>query len=217
MIKKFVGLYLSLLLLVMLSVVIYSYQEPLTRVFSKAYGVAGLFLLSFISCVSIIPIPYIVIVFKLAPYVNPLTTSIVVGLASALGEAVAWSLGRASSRALSGTIYMKRVNALLRFAERKGRLALPFLAFIFSLTFLPDKVLYLPLGIMRYSLWRLLPFTAFGKILMTYLVLRLGRYWYEVVGYEGNSTSFIITTAVLALIMVLMVVIDWEKILRDKL
>jgi membrane protein YqaA with SNARE-associated domain len=158
-----------------------------------------------------------IVVFRVAPYVNPLITALVVGIASALGEAVAWVLGRASSQALSGSIYIKRVNALLKFAERKGSIALPLLAFIFSLTFLPDKALYLPLGIVRYSLWRLLPFTVLGKILMTYLTIVLGRLWYEVVGPESDIVSFVVTTVLLAIMMTLLIIVDWEKVLEKKL
>jgi len=215
--KKIFGLYISLLLLIVISITIYMHRESLTKIFNKAYGLVGLFLLSYLSCLSIVPIPYIVIVFKVARFVNPLLTAIVVGTASGLGEATAWIFGRASSSVLSGSIYIKRINALLRFAERKGTIVLPFLAFIFSLTFLPDKVLYLPLGIMRYSLWRLLPFTILGKILMVYFVIFLGRLWVEVVGYESDIISFVVTTAFLAILMVLMIIVDWERIIERKL
>jgi len=214
--KKIFGLYISLLLLIVISIAIYMHRESLTKIFNKAYGLVGLFLLSYLSCLSIVPIPYIVIVFKVARFVNPLLTAIVVGTASGLGEATAWIFGRASSSVLSGSIYIKRINALLRFAERKGTIVLPFLAFIFSLTFLPDKVLYLPLGIMRYSLWRLLPFTILGKILMVYFVIFLGRLWVEVVGYESDIISFVVTTAFLAILMVLMIIVDWERIIERK-
>jgi membrane protein YqaA with SNARE-associated domain len=215
--RKILGLYISLLLLIMISITIYIYREFLMYTLLRTYGLAGLSFLSFVSCLSIVPIPYMIVVFRVAPYVNPLITALVVGIASALGEAVAWVLGRASSQALSGSIYVKRVNALLKFAERKGSIALPLLAFIFSLTFLPDKALYLPLGIVRYSLWRLLPFTVLGKILMTYLTIVLGRLWYEVVGPESDIVSFVVTTVLLAIMMTLLIIVDWEKVLEKKL
>lgn len=211
--KRIVGLYLSLLLLVIISIVIYVYEPFITKIFSGTLGLLGLFLLSFTSCLSIVPIPYIVIVFKIARYVNPILTSMVVGAGSGLGEAIAWFLGRASYNVLKETVYAKRINALLKFVELKGSLAIPLLAFVFSLTFLPDKILYLPLGIMRYSIWKILPFTILGKSVMVYLVLLFGKLWSNILNYESDFVSFIVTIVFLSIIMVVMVFMDWERIL----
>jgi len=214
--KKLAGLYLSLVILILVSVAIYVYRNSIAEILSGTLGMLGFFVLSYVSCLSVIPLPYVLIIFRVAKYVNPLLTAIVVGLGSALGEATAWLVGRAASRALENSVYAKRINALLRFAEKKGSFAIPILAFLFSLTFLPDKVLYLPLGIMKYGILKLLPFTILGKALMTYLVLVFGKLWATYVeGYEEDidMLSFFITTAILAVIMVVMVYIDWDKLL----
>ncbi|MEM2512593.1 MAG: hypothetical protein QXX61_05610, partial [Ignisphaera sp.] len=210
------GLYLSLLILVLISIEIHIHESSIIKMLSSAFGLLGLFLISFISCLSIIPIPYIVIVFKIAGYVNPILTSIVVGIGSGLGEAIAWFFGRASYSVLKETVYAKRINVLLKFMEQRWSFAVPFLAFIFSLTFLPDKVLYLPLGIMRYNVLKMLPFTVLGKTMMVYLVLLFGRLWSNIIDFESDFTSFIVTVMVLSITMTVMVLVDWEKIIFGK-
>lgn len=214
--KRIIGLYLSLLILVLISLAIYAHESSIIKMLSSTFGLLGLFLLSFISCLSIVPIPYIVIVFKIARYVNPILTSIVVGIGSGLGEAVAWFFGRASYSVLRETVYAKRVNVLLKFMEQKWSFAIPLLAFIFSLTFLPDKVLYLPLGIMRYNVLKMLPFTVLGKTVMVYLVLLFGKLWANIIDFESDFTSFIVTVTALSITMMIMVLVDWEKILFGK-
>lgn len=216
--RKLVDLCLPIVLLIIISIALYMFRSFIVGLLSGVPGLLGFFILSFISCLSIAPIPYIAIVFKVARYVNPLTTSIVVGIGSALGEAMAWTLGRFAARGLQDTIYAKRVNAIFRFIVGKGSWALPLLAFIFSLTFLPDKLLYLPLGMMRYSIWKLIPFTALGKTVMVFLVLVFGRLWARYVeGYTNEVFSFAITTVVLTSTMIAMIYIDWEKALHKYL
>ncbi|MEM4788477.1 MAG: hypothetical protein QXV06_01600 [Ignisphaera sp.] len=211
--KRIVGLYLSLLFLVIISIAMYVYEPFISKILLSPFSLLGLFLISFTSCLSIVPIPYVVMVFQMAQHVNPILTSIVVGTGSALGEAITWFFGRASYNILEGTIYAKRINALLRFMELKGSLTIPFLTFLFSLTFLPDKVIYLPLGIMKYSIWKVLPFTILGKSIMIYLVLLLGRLWSDILNYESNFTSFAITVVFLSIILMVMTFVDWEKVL----
>lgn len=213
---KLSSVYISITILVLFSVVMYVNRESIVIFLNRFPGLLGFFLLSFISCLSIAPIPYVPMVFRVARYFEPLPISIIVGIGSALGEAVAWSIGRAGAHFLHDTYYVKRLNILLIFLQKKGSWIIPFLAFIFSLTFLPDKLLYLPLGIMGYSIWRILPFTALGKILMIYLVVVLGRIWAaNVEGYTNNEEiSFLITTITLVIVTILTFYIDWEKFLQ---
>ncbi|MEM4694810.1 MAG: hypothetical protein QXD67_02575 [Ignisphaera sp.] len=214
-IKKLVSVYISIVVFVVFSIVLYIYRTQIVYLLGSFPGLLGFFVLSFISCLSIAPIPYIPIVFKVARYVDILPISIVVGMGSALGEAVAWGIGRASTHFLYDTIYFRRINTLLKFIQKRGSWTMPFLAFLFSFTFLPDKILYLPLGMMRYSLWRILPFTILGKIFMVYLVSVLGRVWATYVeGYTNEEMSFLITTVALIIVTVLMIYIDWEKLLQ---
>lgn len=214
-IKRLVSVYIAVAVFIVFSTAIYIYSPSIIRFVGGIPGLFGFFLLSFISCLSLAPIPYIPIVFRVARYVEPVPISIVVGVGSALGEAVAWAIGRAGSHFLYDTQYFRRLNTLLRFAEKRGSWIIPFLAFLFSLTFLPDKVLYLPLGMMRYSIWRLLPFTALGKILMVYFVVIFGRLWAtNVEGYTNEEISFLVTTVALVVVTIAMIYIDWEKPLR---
>lgn len=216
-IRRILTLYVSITILIVISILIYFYKTQIIILLGGIHGLLGFFLLSFISCLSILPIPYITIVFRVARFFDPLSISIVVGIGSALGEAIAWSIGRATAHVLNDTVYIKRINVLLRYAKERGSWIVPLLAFIFSLTFLPDKLLYLPLGIMGYSIRRLLPFTILGKITMVYLVMVFGRLWsIHVEGSNSNGISFIITTVLLIIATIAMVYMDWERILYKR-
>lgn len=213
--RRLLGLGASLSLLIVVSLIVYWYSPVIIMLLGGVPGVLGFFLLSFISCLSIIPIPYTIIVFRVARYVNPVLTSVVVGAGSTLGEVIAWNVGKIAAHLIRDSVYMKRATTLLNFINRRGSFVIPLLAFIFSLTFLPDKLLYLPLGMIRYSLWKVVPFTFLGKSFMMFLILILGRLWgVYVEDYIGEEISFAITTLTLIIITILIIYIDWEKVLR---
>ncbi len=115
------------------------------------FGYPGIFLLSFIGAASVIvPIPYTVVLLTIsAPQFdfNPLLLAIVAGFGAAVGELVGYGLGYAGRRVVSKK-YGRRLNAMLRIFDRFGAPAV----FIFALTPLPDDLLFIPLGLMRYSL-----------------------------------------------------------------
>ena len=107
---------------------------------------------------------------------------------------------------------------MLKIITRRKHLT-PFLIFLFALTPLPDDLIFIPLGLLRFPIWRILIPSLIGKFLATYLIIFSGRFFYEslspfLIG-ESNQLIFIIVTSVL-LILVLLIIwrIDWEGILN---
>ena len=182
------------------------------------YGYLGIFILSFIGATSIIfPIPYTIVIFYIGSLgiFNPILIAIFGGAGSALGEFFGYFLGY-YGRAILSEERQKRLDYAARFFSRYGSIAI----FLFALTPLPDDLLFIPLGVMRYPFIKAFIPSLAGKILMC-LILAYGGYISaeiikNLIGGEGGYISVIISTILLIVIMILMIKIDWEKILPLK-
>ena len=106
------------------------------------------------------------------------------------------------------------MEALVKLFGRYGPLAI----FIFALTPLPDDLLFIPLGIMRYRIIKAFIPALLGKILMLFILAYFGRIGADVVLLifgEGNMwIGMAITTVLLAIVLMLLFRIDWEKVLQ---
>lgn len=211
--------YIPAIVLVAMSIVIFSLRKLIIRMLLGFNGFVVVFVLSLIGCLSVVPIPYTYIVFLIATVyeLNPILISLGGAMGSTLGEGVAWFLGRVSSSVLQRTKYFHRIELILEYTKSRSSLALPLLAFIFALTPLPDKILFLPLGMLGYNLLKILPATFLGKLVMNVVVIIVGQLW-GVVGEEifglGEIVMFIATIAILIAIMSIMMFVRWERIIR---
>ncbi|MCI4435225.1 MAG: hypothetical protein JHC33_00215, partial [Ignisphaera sp.] len=169
----------------------------------------------------IVPIPSTYILFLVAlnkelSYRLIVVMAITGGLGAALGEAVAWVIGKASGKVLENTKYMEHISALIKLINMWGYWAVALLVFIFAFTMLPDKLIYLPLGMMGYSLWKILPITILGKILMLLVVLTAGKVMGNILEEHpilSTEITFLIMTLLLIAVMLLLIMIDWSTIL----
>lgn len=178
------------------------------------FGYPGIFMLSFIGAASVIvPIPYTVVLLTIsAPQFgfNPLLLAIVAGFGAAVGELVGYGLGYAGRRVVSKK-YDHRLNAMLRIFDRFGMPAV----FIFALTPLPDDLLFIPLGLMRYSLWKAFIPCVAGKFLMSLIIVHVGSATGQM--FAENWIIALVTAVLLILIVVVMFKIDWEKAIEKYL
>jgi len=207
--------------LVIVSIVILHFKDLLFSAFMKMnLGVAS-FLISFVASLSIVPIPSTYILFSLVALNKELSYRLVVvmaltgGLGASLGEAVAWIIGRASGKVLENTEYMEHISALIKLINMWGYWAIALLVFIFAFTMLPDKMIYLPLGMMGYSLWKILPITILGKILMLLVVLTAGKVMGNILEEHpmlSTEITFLIMALLLIAVILLLIMIDWSSI-----
>jgi len=215
---KIIESYTTILILIVISIIIFSMRKYIIRLLLGFNGFIAVFLLSLIGCLSVVPIPYTYILFLIAMHyeLNPIIVSLGGAFGSTLGETIAWLLGRASSSILRDTKYFKRIEAIIKFTKSHSSITLPILTFIFALTPLPDKILFLPLGVVRYSVLRLLPAAFMGKMVMNIIIIITAQTW-GVIGEEilglDELLMFIATTAMLIIIMSIIMFIKWEKIL----
>jgi membrane protein YqaA with SNARE-associated domain len=183
------------------------------------YGYLGIFAISLIGALSIFfPLPYTVVIFWLGgrEAFDPFLIAIVAGIGSAVGEFSGYLLGFYGRRVI-GTKRRKKMEFIVKVFDRFG----PFAIFLFALTPLPDDLLFIPLGVMQYSISRALIPALIGKICMNFTVAYGGRLANQIIKTifgEGSDWMAFLLGGLLGIIlfiivMVIMFKIDWEKIL----
>jgi membrane protein YqaA with SNARE-associated domain len=183
------------------------------------YGYLGIFIISFLGAVSIfLPIPYTVIIFTLGGFFDPVLIAISAGLGSALGEIFGYLLGFYARRAISEK-KRRQMEFMVKVFNHFG----PITVFLFALTPLPDDLLFIPLGIMHYSLIKVFIPALIGKICMNFIVAYSGRFSIDIIrkifGEESDWLAMIIGTilavVLLGIVMIIMFKLDWEKIFHQ--
>jgi len=207
------------------------FQEIFQQLFDWLKSIAiqyqyfGIFLISFIGALSIVfPFPYTGIIFFLGGYkergvyvFEPVWIAVVAGIGSAVGEFSGYLLGFGGRKAISEK-YKKRMDLLVRVFNKFG----PVVIFLFALTPLPDDLLFIPLGVMRYSIVRVFVPAVIGKFCMNLIVAYSGRFSIQIIrdvfGVESDWITALIgmVLAIVLLIIVLIVMfkVDWEKYLE---
>ncbi len=174
------------------------------------FGYLGIFIISFIGSVSVIfPIPYTLVIFGLGSVLDPVFVAISGGIGAALGEFAGYALGYYGTSRISEE-RRRKMNFMVKVFDKYGPVAI----FIFALTPLPDDLLFIPLGIMRYSFVKAFIPAIIGKTLMTFIVAYSGQQSMEfitVIFGESGLLGTAITTVLLAIVIYAMIKIDWEK------
>jgi len=176
------------------------------------FGYIGVFLISLISALTIIfPIPYTLVLYALGSSLDPVLLAIASGLGSALGEVSGYLLGY-YGRAIVSEQMKRRMEYMLKIFDRFGVVAI----FLFALIPLPDDLLFIPLGMMRYSLVKALIPTVIGKVLMSFIIAYSGQVSFEFIqiffGESGGVITIVISSILLISVLLLMYKIDWESV-----
>ncbi len=178
------------------------------------YGYLGVFGTALLgSVVPFLPVPYLIIVVLLSNTLNPLALGIAAGLGATVGKTTSYFLGR-SGYLLSKERTRKKMDALRTLAGKYGDLAV----FIFALTPLPDDVCFVPIGVVKFPFWRFLLANAAGKLGEALFVAYFGRAYFAVAtGFLGVSEilATIIAVVVTLVITILLLRVDWDKLVRD--
>jgi membrane protein YqaA with SNARE-associated domain len=191
--------------------------------FSIQYGYLGIFLVSLLGSASIFfPIPYTVVLFTVGSLekFNPILIAFASGLGSAVGEFSGYLLGLGGRKVISEK-GKRNVEFLLKIFGRYGALAI----FTFALTPLPDDLLFIPLGVMRYGFIRAFIPAFLGKLCMSLIIVYSARFTIGIIcqifGIESDWAlaiiSMVIALILLTLIFILMFKVDWEKTLKKRI
>ncbi len=180
------------------------------------YSYFGVFLISFIGTASIIvPIPYTLIIFTLSLTGQWNSTLLIIagGLGSALGELTGYAVGY-FGRSIISEERQRRMTYLVRLFDRYGPVAI----FVFAVTPLPDDLLFIPLGIMKYKFYKAFIPALIGKLLMVFILVNSGSIAGGILvglfGESGSTWGIIITTILLVVVLIALYRIDWEKLLK---
>jgi len=185
--------------------------------FAVQYGYLGVFFISLIGSMSVfVPIPYTIIIFTMGGIstFEPIWIAVAAGLGSSVGEFSGYLIGVGGRKVISDK-YRKKMDFLMKLFKKYGPIAI----FVFALTPLPDDLLFIPLGVMRYSLLRAFIPALLGKFFSNLIIAYSGRWSLEIIsslfGLDGEGSSLIVGTLIGLLLMIIVIIImfklDWEK------
>jgi membrane protein DedA with SNARE-associated domain len=190
-------------------------------VFFENLGYLGVFVISFIgSIVVFVPIPYfpVLIAAALNKELDPNLVSLSSALGAILAKTIIFYASYYGRRSLS-TQTKKRIYPLQKLVAKYGSLA----AFIAALTPIPDDLVYIPLGLTKYTPWKFVVSTFLGKFILNEIIVwgsvYLGRPFIDkVISNNIDPITLILVTvasvAFLGLLIYLSLKIDWEKIVN---
>jgi len=175
----------------------------------------GVFLISLVGALSIfIPIPYTVVIFWLgaSSQWNPFLLMIAGGFGAATGELLGYVLGYYGRKIVS----QERLRKMGYLIKAFGRY-LPIVIFVFAFTPLPDDLLFIPLGILKYKLYKAFIPSLLGKLIMIFTIAHLGKiganFILIIFGEESSWIGSVILFVLLIIVIVIMFKVDWEKVL----
>jgi membrane protein YqaA with SNARE-associated domain len=191
---------------------------------ANQYGYLGIFVMSLVGALSVFfPVPYTVAIFTLAGLkvggawvFEPIWIAVAAGIGSAIGELSGYLIGVGGRKAIREK-YKAKMDLLAKVFHKYGLVVI----FLFALTPLPDDLLFIPLGVMRYDIVRAFVPALIGKFCMNLIVAYSGRFSIGIIrdifGVESDWISAVIGM-VLALVLLGLVFLitfktDWEKFL----
>ena len=146
------------------------------------------------------------------------------GLGSALGELTGYGVGYGAKKLVDhrDSNLLDNVNGFGKMILKNERRA-PFYIFLFALTPLPDDILFLPLGMIKYPFWKCIIPGWLGKNFTTLFyccwpILVVIGFFSQ--GIQPNDNSSVITEAILLLVtitvMFFIMSFDWTKLLEKR-
>ncbi len=189
-------------------------QEWLLNV-GLQYQFFGAFFISFVGALSIaFPIPYHLVILALSlGGMDPLVLTLAAGLGSTMGQFFSYALGY-YGRGFISEERRRKLDFFLKLFGRYSAIAI----FVFALTPLPDSLLFIPLGMLHYKLWKAFASCLAGKTLMFSIIVYFGRYFKDLVlfffGGESSWIGIIVMLALVILALIILLKVDWERVLE---
>jgi len=188
--------------------------------FDPSVGYAGILLLSFVfSVIPFIPVPYfpILIAAALSKNFDPHLIALSSAAAVVSAKTIIFFASYYGRAVLSeGT--KRRMRPLQRVVSRYGWPG----AFIAAATPIPDDIVYIPLGLAKYSPWKFATATFAGKLVMSEAIvwgsILIGRPFIESVLPDTTDTTGIIIGVVVSIAILGVTVyyslrVDWARII----
>jgi membrane protein DedA with SNARE-associated domain len=186
----------------------------------ESFGYLGVFTASFIgSIIVFVPVPYfpILVAAALNKQLDPNLISLTSALGVLLAKMIIFYASYYGRRVLSDKT-KRRMFPLQRVLRRYGGLG----AFIAALTPIPDDLVYIPLGLARYSPWKFAVATFSGKFILNEIVVWssvfLGRPFFDTFISADIDPLYVVlgaifSVAILCIAVYLSIKIDWESVI----
>jgi len=158
------------------------------------------------------PVPDSAIIFALggSGLFNPLLITVAATIGGATGEFSGYLLGFGGRKTIKKR-YGKNIDFFDKLFKKYGSLAI----FIFALTPLPDDLVFIPLGVMRYSVVKAFIPAFIGKFILNLVIVYSGLFFVDFIGDAVGITNdwlpVVISTILGIVIFILMLKIDWQK------
>ncbi len=151
--------------------------------FGQQWGYFSAFLLSMFGNTSVfivVPYSFVVYVLSATGVYNWILLGIISGLGAAIGEVTSYIVGRlaAKSKAIQESEYGEKFERMRKKFEEHPK-AIPFWVFLFAMTPLPDDVILVPFGMMKYSYWKTVIPCWLGKTVLCLIIAAMGYYLSE--------------------------------------
>jgi len=183
------------------------------------YGYFGAFISAFIGSITFVLVfPYTIIVFFLATQgLSPLWLGILMGTGAALGQMSGYLFGLLGARPFQRA-RPREYDALERIVHFRPKFV-QWLLFFFAVTPLPDDVLFIPLGMLRYKWWKTFLPTWAGKVISGLLV----TYSSKVLSHVFDTTTAapvsvvanqLVTFFTVAIVLYFIFKLDWDKMMH---
>lgn len=177
-----------------------------------SYGYIGAFLISFLGNLTIfIPVPFAFFIIALGATLNPFLVGVACGLGSTLGKLLAYLVGWAG-RKLIDERYGSRLESAKSLIRRYGAV----MVFLFALLPLPDDLIMIPMGMLRYSFVNFLIATLMGKLVMGLILAYSGHFGFRIIHFLRETSGILTSLATVILFIFIVVVllkIDWGRLL----
>ena len=185
-----------------------------------SFGYLGVFTASFIgSIIVFVPVPYfpILVAAALSEQLDPNLISLVSAVGVLLAKMIIFYASYYGRSILSEKT-KQRMFPLQRVLRRYGG----FGAFIVALTPIPDDLVYIPLGLARYSPWKFAITTFAGKFILNEIIVWssviLGRPFIESfisrdIDPMYLTVGIIVSVVILIIVVYLSIRVDWAKVI----
>ncbi len=180
----------------------------------SSYGYAGAFLISIFGNFTIfLPVPYALTIYAFGATLDPLLLGVVCGLGSTIGEFSAYLVGRGGREFIENN-YGQRLESAKMLVQRYGMLVI----FLFAALPLPDDLILIPLGMLKYSLRKALVAAFLGKVVMCVTIAYAGRFSFVFVRdlfESGGVLGGVVSVVLMVLLLVAMIKIDWTRFIGN--
>jgi len=177
----------------------------------------SILIISFIgNAIPYIAIPYLAAIIAYVDLLKPnileyVLINVLGGLGAGLGKIVTYFVGRGLGLIILSHESRKNLELFSKIASK----GIFITVFLFAALPLPDDVLYIPLGMARYSILKFFMACTVGKIVITLLATSWGKLFLYLIGEKLSIYGIVIVIILTIMLTYLLNRIDWSLVMSE--